>query len=377
VGQRFHYILIVNNNGSRTATGVQVVDHIPSGLTFNSYTASQGTYNSATGIWNVGTLISGAVATLQIFVTPTASVAGTTVINTATTAGQSATASIAVPTSPVPVVLTKTVSTIVNNVGHQFYYLLTVRNNGPDTATGVRVNELLPAGLTFNSYTATQGIYNHSTGIWNVGTLASGASAVLTIFVTPTGSVAGTIVNSATTTRQVANAAIFVYGSAANVVLTKTASTSTPRVGQRFHYTLTVTNNGSSIVTGIRVRDLIQSGLIYNSYTATQGTYNRVTGIWNVGNLVSGANAILRIFVTPTASVVGTNIVNTATLLNTGQTATTTIHVRSSVRNNANSNNSNTETGTIGMQNTGVPLTGIIAAILMILGGTLIPRLKR
>jgi uncharacterized repeat protein (TIGR01451 family) len=365
----------VNNNGSKTATGVQVVDHIPAGLTFNSYTASQGTYNSATGIWNVGTLISGAVATLQLFVTPTASVAGTTVINSATTAGQTATAAIAVPTSSVPVVLTKDVSQIVNNIGHQFHYLLTVTNNGPNTATGVHVTELLPAGLTFNSYTATQGTYNHATGIWNIGTLLNGANAVLRIFVTPTASVAGTtLVNSATTTRQVANAAVFVNGSAANVVLTKTASTSTPKVGQKFHYTLTVTNNGSSIVTGIRVRDLIHNGLTYNSYTATQGTYDHVTGIWNVGTLLSGANAILRIFVTPTTSVVGTNIVNTATLLNTGQNATTTIHVQSS---STNSNNSNTEKGTIGMQNTGVPFTGIIAAILLILGGTIIPRIKR
>jgi uncharacterized repeat protein (TIGR01451 family) len=379
VGQRFHYTLIVTNNGSTTATGVQVVDHIPAGLTFNSYTASQGTYNSATGIWNVGTLISGAVATLQLFVTPTASVAGTTVINTATTAGQSATAPISVPLSPVPVVLTKTVSTLVSNVGHQFHYILTVRNNGPNTATNVRVNELIPAGLTFNSYTATQGIYNHITGVWTVGTLLNGASAVLRIFVTPTASVAGeTVVNSASTTGQVANAAVFVNASsAANVVLTKTASTSIPRVGQRFHYTLNVRNNGSSTATGIRVMDLIHSGLIYNGYTATQGTYNRVTGIWNVGTLVGGASAFLRIFVTPTASVVGTNIVNTATLLNTGQNSTTTVHVRSSVRNNGNSNNSNTETGTIGMQHTGVPFTGIIAAILLILGGTIIPRIKK
>jgi|GEM_PF-2828615 len=383
VGQKFHYILIATNNGPNTATGVQVIDHIPSGLTFNSYIASQGTYNSGTGIWNVGTLLSGAVATLQLFVTPTVAAAGTTIINTATTGGNSASATVAVPVTPVPVVLTKTVSDVVNNVDQKFHYILTVKNNGPNTANNVQVTDHLPSGLTFNSYTATQGTYNHVTGIWNVGTLLNGASAILRIFVTPTASVAGeTVINSATTTDQIANSAIFVNRvSAANVVLTKTASTSTPIVGHKFHYTLNVTNNGSTTATGVQVMDLIHNGLTFNSYTATQGTYNHVTGIWNVGTLLSGTSAILRIYVTPTASVAGTNIVNTATLLNTGQNATTTVHVLAAGgtgNHSTNTLNAAKETsGTIGMQKTGVPFTAIIAAILMVLGGTIIPRLKR
>jgi hypothetical protein len=73
------------NLGPNDATGVQVTDPVPAGLTFVSASASQGTYTSGTGLWAIGALVNGASATLQLAVT----VNGTTpVTNTATrTAG--------------------------------------------------------------------------------------------------------------------------------------------------------------------------------------------------------------------------------------------------------------------------------------------------
>ena len=58
-----------------------------------------------------------------------------------------------------------------------------VTNGGPQEATGVSLTDLLPADLvaTVNNGTATQGSYNAVTGLWDVGTLANGASATLTI----------------------------------------------------------------------------------------------------------------------------------------------------------------------------------------------------
>jgi hypothetical protein len=48
---------------------VQVTDLLPAGLTFVSSTPSQGTYDSATGLWTVGSIANGATATLQIVAT--------------------------------------------------------------------------------------------------------------------------------------------------------------------------------------------------------------------------------------------------------------------------------------------------------------------
>ena len=75
VGSNVTFTLtLVNNNaapGVSTATGVTVSDPLPAGLTFVSSTPSQGSYNSGTGLWTVGTLAPGATATLSIVATVT------------------------------------------------------------------------------------------------------------------------------------------------------------------------------------------------------------------------------------------------------------------------------------------------------------------
>ncbi len=65
--------------------------------------------------------------------------------------------------------------------GDTFYYTVTVKNNGPDNATGVQVTDVLPQGVDFISYSATQGTYDFNTGVWMVGNLANGVSQTLTI----------------------------------------------------------------------------------------------------------------------------------------------------------------------------------------------------
>src|SRR4029453_10618220 len=54
-------------------------------------------------------------------------------------------------------------------------------NAGPDDATGVALQDTLPAGVAFQSATASQGTYNSVTGVWTVGTVINGATQTLTI----------------------------------------------------------------------------------------------------------------------------------------------------------------------------------------------------
>jgi hypothetical protein len=66
------------------------------------------------------------------------------------------------------------------NAGNSSTIVLTVTNNGPDTASCVIVDDILLGGafLLNSGPTFSQGSYN--SGQWNVGSLASGASATLT-----------------------------------------------------------------------------------------------------------------------------------------------------------------------------------------------------
>ncbi|MGB9980541.1 hypothetical protein, partial [Methanobacterium sp.] len=63
--------ITVTNNGPDTANNVTLNEPLPSGLTFVS--ASSTSYNSTTGVWNIGSLGAGATATLTITATVTAS----------------------------------------------------------------------------------------------------------------------------------------------------------------------------------------------------------------------------------------------------------------------------------------------------------------
>jgi len=67
----------------------------------------------------------------------------------------------------------KTVSDSTPNVGETITFTVTLSDNGPGTATGVSVEDLLPAGLTFISATPSQGTYSAGGGLWTVGTVTT------------------------------------------------------------------------------------------------------------------------------------------------------------------------------------------------------------
>jgi uncharacterized repeat protein (TIGR01451 family) len=82
------------------------------------------------------------------------------------------------------------------NEGDTIVYTLTVTNNGPSTATGVTLSDLLPLGVTYVS-DDSGGLYNRTTGVWTVGTLQVGGSATITITATvDTGTAGSTIANT-------------------------------------------------------------------------------------------------------------------------------------------------------------------------------------
>ena len=125
-------------------------------------------------MWDVGTVAPAAPQTLTITATVVSPAAQT---NTATisdsdqfdpnTANNSGSAT--ETPQQADLALTKTVSDPTPNVGDQITFTVTLTNSGPDTATGVVVNDLLPAGLTFVSATPSRGTYDAATGTWTVG----------------------------------------------------------------------------------------------------------------------------------------------------------------------------------------------------------------
>jgi uncharacterized repeat protein (TIGR01451 family) len=72
--------------------------------------------------------------------------------------------------------------------GSLINYTVVVANNGPGAAAGVKVTDIIPAGLDFLWAFSTQGSFSGtSTIVFNLGNLAPGSSAVITIVALPSG----------------------------------------------------------------------------------------------------------------------------------------------------------------------------------------------
>jgi hypothetical protein len=64
---------------------------------------------------------------------------------------------------------------------------MVVKNNGPDTDTGVKITDPMPAGNSFVSASATQGTCTGGAILTcNIGTMAAGATVTITLVTTPT-----------------------------------------------------------------------------------------------------------------------------------------------------------------------------------------------
>ena len=83
--------------------------------------------------------------------------------------------------------VSKTASVASVNAGVSFDYTVTVTNNGDSDATTVSLEDILPAGISYSSHTASVGSYDTpsdpSPGLWNIGSLANGSTATLTLSV--------------------------------------------------------------------------------------------------------------------------------------------------------------------------------------------------
>jgi uncharacterized repeat protein (TIGR01451 family) len=222
----------------------------------------------------------------------------------------------------------KAVNDSTPNVGDVITYTVTLTNGGPDAATGVQVTDLLPAGVTFQSYSATQGVYVEGTGVWTVGTVANAGAATLTLnAVVDAGTGGSTILNTASASaagQLDANAAndsatSAIHVQAADLSVAKSVDDAAPDENDPVAYTIVVSNAGPSDATGVEVADLLPAGVTYQSHVATQGTYASGTGAWTVGALANGASATLTLNATVDSGAAGTTIVNTASVSGAAQ----------------------------------------------------------
>jgi uncharacterized repeat protein (TIGR01451 family) len=329
IGGTITFTTTLTNNGIEGATGVQVTDSLPPGLIYQSNLRSQGSFDPDTGVWDVGNLDVGAGATLQLTVEVdnTVEKISTTVITyrdqkDPDTTNNEATAVINQDTDNPPAIADLALQNIVNqsqvNVGDEAVFTVVVRNRGPDNASDVQIDDLMSDGLTLITSEPYPGAYNEETGIWDVGTIGAGSYATMDIVaeVTHAGlfSYTATIDNLSEFDPNNSNDSdtATVTGLAADLLVRKelvTADNPILTLRDSVVYEVSVTNLGPDVATDIVVTDRWPDGLTYLKVELTDGTYNTVTGAWDIDQLSIGAEASLVI----TAIIEKTgNITNTA-----------------------------------------------------------------
>lgn len=335
-GGSIAYTVTVSNVSSANATGVVITDQLPSGLTFVSATVTVGTYSNATHLWTLGNLSAGGSAVLTLNAIVNAGTSGLTIVNEARITGRNQPdtntlndiASVLIAVGGTDVQLMKTVSNAAPAVNGTTIWTISVHNAGPATATSVAVTDQLPSGISGVStgnniqYTASQGTYTSTTGVWSVGTLAVGATATLSIPTTVNAGSGGlNITNVAMLTgldqadvssaNDIASATIAVSGT--DLAVTKTVNNAAPNSGQSVTYTIVARNNGPAAATGVVVNDLLPPEVSYVSHVAPGATtYVPSTGVWTIGALANGASQTLTITVLVRPEVTNVIIYNTA-----------------------------------------------------------------
>ncbi|MCR9132811.1 MAG: DUF2341 domain-containing protein [bacterium] len=210
IGETITYTLSVTNPGVFKATGIRVTDQLPSGVTFVSATASQGSFNASSGIWNIGTLAEGdtTTVTLSINATVNSGTLGNTIINNASITAlnetdpelnnNSASVGITVVPESADIAISKIVDDATAIEAQDLVFTVIVTNNGPKSATNLKIQDQIPSGLTYVSSTPSVGTYTVGTGIWDIGTLGNGAQATLVLNATVNPNTEGsTITNTA------------------------------------------------------------------------------------------------------------------------------------------------------------------------------------
>ncbi len=329
--------LAVANAGPSAAVAVTVTDTLPAGLVYVSDDrgcAAAGAVISCT----LGTMAPGDTQDILVQVRATATGAHTNAgVVSALGSGTAdrdpsnndsqATITVA-PAGDLQVVKTAPATVVA---GGSLTYTLVATNNGPDDATGVVIDDTLPAGTTFES--ADPGCTPSGTATvvvrCAIGNLATGASATRLITVrvpvalgttalTNTAVVGGNegdLVPSNNT-----DTAITQVGPAADLDVKKTGP-ATVGAGGTLTWTIVVTNKGPSPATDVKLSDPVPAGTTLVGVATSMGTCQGAPGASSVtcdlGAMAVNDAAQVTVTVSVPESLGGQKVTNRASVTGT------------------------------------------------------------
>jgi uncharacterized repeat protein (TIGR01451 family) len=330
LGGSVTYTIVVTNHGPLATSGVLVVDQFNNGLDIENpatdIAADSGTpsYDPATReiSWDLPVMADQAVATLTVTVrvnqpgdlVNTARIAATNLADGDLTNNDS---SVLIEVQSAELALTKQVDVAQPGINDSIEFTVTVTNNGLRDATGVQVTDLLPAGLTYLSHSTVNGSYDSGSGIWDIGLLTNGGVASLGVQARV--DQLGTLVNTAAITaldqpdpnpNNDTDSVSVLAGGEADIYLTKSVDNPNPAIGNYVNFIVEAINYGPDPATLLVIRDALPGGLDFDTATPSHGSYDPVSGDWDLGAGGLGvgevATLMLRVRVTGSGTITNT-----------------------------------------------------------------------
>ena len=239
------------------------------------FTPSKGTFDAATGVWNVGKLAKNEVVTLKVKTKTTSLGTITLTVNAVNSTEDTnisnnvATKTIYIQEQP-KVVPTKDVNVTNPNYGDKVKYTIVISNVGK-IAADVTLRDILDEGLIF---AGASGNYEYDsttrTITWNIGGLPVGQN--LTFYVYATVNAYGVLNN----TVAVGDNTFIRNVTVPEIIPGKSVDVENPNFGDTVTYTVTVTNNGIVDAKNVVVVDHLDKGLKYFS-SSNNGVYDAAT----------------------------------------------------------------------------------------------------
>ena len=317
VGERLTYTITVTNRGPGRATGVVLVDNLPSGVDIVSVTTSQGDCSTTNPLTcDLGELASGASVTVHIVVIPRVpgEICDTVTVDAKESDPNSennvARECTTVLDLEADLQVFKQDDADPVKVGEEVTYTIGIWNRGPDRARDVILTDTLPAGMALISATASQGSCTGANPIvCTLGDLPPGAVATVTLLVRAespgnlcdrasvrTGGMDPNLSNNDVTE------CTTVESQAVNLVVRKTDDPDPVELGQNLTYTVTVMNQGPATATEVVLSDLLPPEVSAISATASAGNCSLGPPITCfLPDLDPGASAVIRIVVSTQA----------------------------------------------------------------------------
>ena len=290
-GDIITWIIEVTNNGPDRASNVRVTDKLPEGLRFKEYISSRGIYQN--GVWSLDYLdvgdreylnISCYVDQLGVIVNNVSAIANEYDINESNNHDDEL-----IDVLPISdISIEKFANVSITNYKDLVKWTLIVLNNGPNDATDVVVEDILPKSLKFIS---SNGDYED--GIWYVGNLGVGQSKTLEIVtkVIKTGDITNVATVYCSEDLDLSNneARDTVHiNPAADLSITKTVSKYMYGVGQVITYKIKLVNNGPDDAFNVKVNEKFDKSLRLKSFKHSTGVFDPLGNIWSIAKLTTG-----------------------------------------------------------------------------------------